>query len=163
MFRAHSAVCFMFGFSESITAGICKLSLSRWLLSITFPTTFGPVPCYQGTLAASKAFRLLACFAIFSGHVTTRFQRKEFAVDTHMRRFLVFVGVGSLAFSLACGGGSSNGGGFGSGGGGNGSFSNATLSGQYAFQLSGFDLLSQVPVPFREAGVFTADGNGHIT
>jgi hypothetical protein len=37
------------------------------------------------------------------------------------------------------------------------------LSGQYAFQLSGFDLLSQVPVPFREAGVFTADGNGHIT
>lgn len=84
-------------------------------------------------------------------------------MNTHMRQFLLFVGVGSLAFSLACGGGSSNGGGFGSGGGGNGSFSNATLSGQYAFQLSGFDLLSQVPVPFREAGVFTADGNGHIT
>jgi hypothetical protein len=80
-----------------------------------------------------------------------------------MRRFLLLIGVGSLAFSLACGGGS-NGGGFGSGGGGgNNGFTNASLSGQYAFQLSGFDVLSQNGNPFREAGVFTADGNGHIT
>ncbi|HSS96640.1 MAG TPA: hypothetical protein VLK33_06415 [Terriglobales bacterium] len=77
-----------------------------------------------------------------------------------MRRLLLFVGVGSLAFSLACGGGSSNGGGFGSGGG-TGSFSNASLSGQYTYQLKGYSLSSQSP--FREAGVFTADGSGHLT
>ena len=37
------------------------------------------------------------------------------------------------------------------------------MSGQYAYQLSGFDLQTQGSVPFREAGVFTVDGNGHIT
>jgi len=62
-----------------------------------------------------------------------------------------------LAFSLACGGG---GGGKGSGGGGNG-FTNASLSGQYAYETRGYSL--QTVSPFRETGVFTADGNGHIT
>jgi hypothetical protein len=84
-------------------------------------------------------------------------------VNTYMRRFLLVVGVGSLAFSLACGGGNGSGGGFGGGGGGNGSFSNSSLSGQYAYQLSGFNLQDANIPPFREAGVFTADGNGHIT
>jgi len=77
-----------------------------------------------------------------------------------MRRVLLFLGVGSLALSLACGGGSRNGGGFGSGGG-TGSFTNSSLSGQYAYQLKGYALPSQAP--FREAGVFTADGSGHLT
>ena len=82
----------------------------------------------------------------------------------YRKQFLLFVAVGSLAFSLACGGGSNNGGGgFGGGGGGTGSFSKASLSGQYAYQLAGFDLGSTNLPPFREAGVFTADGNGHIT
>lgn len=82
-------------------------------------------------------------------------------MNKHIRQFLLFVGVGSLAFSLACGGGG-NGGGFGSGGGGGtGSFTNASLSGQYVYQLKGYDL--GTGDPFREAGVFTADGNGHIT
>ena len=84
-------------------------------------------------------------------------------MNTHMRRFLLLIGVGSLAFSLACGGGG-NGGGFGGGGGGgNNGFSNSSLNGQYAYQLSGFDLQTQSSIPFREVGVFTADGNGHIT
>ena len=84
-------------------------------------------------------------------------------MNTHMRQFLLFLGVGSLAFSLACGGGG-NGGGFGGGGGGgNNGFSNSSLNGQYAYQLSGFDLQTQSSIPFREVGVFTADGNGHIT
>src|SRR5262249_5908504 len=77
-----------------------------------------------------------------------------------MRRLLLLLGIGSLAFSLACGGGGSNGGGFGSGGG-SGSFSNASLNGHYAYQLRGYALPSQSP--FREGGVFTADGNGHLT
>lgn len=60
-------------------------------------------------------------------------------------------------FSVGCGGT----------GGGNifppptGNFSNSSLSGQYAYQLSGRSLPSGTI--FREAGVFTADGNGHIT
>jgi hypothetical protein len=82
-------------------------------------------------------------------------------VNKLMRQFLLLTGVGSLAFSLACGGGSNNGGGgFGSGGG-TGSFSNASLNGQYAYQIRGYSL--QSTSPFREAGVFTADGSGHIT
>jgi hypothetical protein len=36
------------------------------------------------------------------------------------------------------------------------------LNGQYTYQLKGYELPSPPP-PFREAGVFTADGNGHLT
>jgi len=82
-------------------------------------------------------------------------------VNQYKKQFLLMVGVGLLTITMACGGGSSNGGGFGGGGGGNGSFNNASLNGQYAFQLSGFDLQSGNPV--REAGVLKADGAGHIT
>ncbi len=74
------------------------------------------------------------------------------------KRFLLFLGVGSLALSLACGGGGS---GKGSSGGGSGGFTNASLSGHYAYQVKGYSLPSQSP--FSEAGVFTADGSGHIT
>lgn len=83
-------------------------------------------------------------------------------MNKHMMRFLLLTGIGSLAFSLACGGGS--GGGFNNGGGGGsgtGNFSTASLSGQYAYQVKGYDL--QSGVPFREAGMFIADGSGHIT
>ena len=78
-------------------------------------------------------------------------------MNKFMKRFLLLTGVGSLVFSVACGGFGTGGNG-GGGGGGNGSFSNASLSGQYAYQLKGYS-----SGPFREAGVFTADGNGHIT
>src|ERR1700674_140450 len=60
----------------------------------------------------------------------------------------------SLMFSMACGSGSNA---FKQGGSGN--FSNASLKGQYAYQLTGVDTTAI----FREAGVFTADGNGNIT
>ncbi len=78
-----------------------------------------------------------------------------------MRKFLLIPGVALLLFTVACGSGngSSGNGGFGSGGA-NG-FSVASLSGQYAYRASGFD--TGLPGPFREAGVFTADGKGHIT
>ena len=59
-----------------------------------------------------------------------------------------------LMFCLACGSGSNA---FKQGGGGN--FSNASLKGQYAYQLTGVDTTAS----FREAGVFTADGSGNIT
>src|SRR5437879_10773699 len=45
-----------------------------------------------------------------------------------------------------------------------GNFSNASLSGQYVYQISGFDFRNNGNgLPYREAGVFVADGNGNIT
>jgi hypothetical protein len=43
-----------------------------------------------------------------------------------------------------------------------GSYSNSSLSGQYAFMLSGNQFVTAQGY-YREAGVFTADGNGKIT
>ena len=45
--------------------------------------------------------------------------------------------------------------------GGTGNFSNASLKGSYVYQLSG--TVSSSGVSYQEAGVFTADGAGHIT
>ncbi len=45
-----------------------------------------------------------------------------------------------------------------------GSFSNASLNGQYVYQIEGFDFSNpNNVVPYREAGVFTANGNKVIT
>jgi hypothetical protein len=45
-----------------------------------------------------------------------------------------------------------------------GTFSNASLNGQYVYQIEGFDFSNlNNPVPYREAGVFTANGNQVIT
>jgi hypothetical protein len=44
-----------------------------------------------------------------------------------------------------------------------GTFSNASLSGQYAFLMGGTELCGGLSTPFTRAGSFTADGNGHIT
>jgi hypothetical protein len=47
-----------------------------------------------------------------------------------------------------------------------GNFSNASLTGQYAFSMSGTELCGPspgVPTFFARAGSFTADGSGHIT
>jgi hypothetical protein len=71
-----------------------------------------------------------------------------------LRKLLLLSGLISLMFSLACGSGTNA---FNQGGSGN--FSNASLKGQYAYQLTGVDTAAN----FREAGVFTADGNGNIT
>ena len=73
-----------------------------------------------------------------------------------LKKLLMLTGLGSLAFSVACGGG----------GGGNfppptGGFSNASLSGQFTYQMSGLTLPNGAP--FRESGVFTSDGAGHLT
>ncbi|MBZ5706851.1 MAG: hypothetical protein LAN63_15990 [Acidobacteriia bacterium] len=71
-----------------------------------------------------------------------------------MKTLCLTLGLVSLAFCLGCGSGSSN-------PGPTGPFSNASLNGQYAYQLSGTDLINGVG--FREIGSFTADGAGHIT
>jgi hypothetical protein len=42
-----------------------------------------------------------------------------------------------------------------------GNFSNASLQGSYVFEMHGFDATSGNP--YREVGVFSADGNGNIT
>ena len=41
-----------------------------------------------------------------------------------------------------------------------GNFSNASLKGSYVYHIHGFD---STAFPYREVGVFTADGSGHIT
>ena len=68
-----------------------------------------------------------------------------------------------LLFCAGCGAGSSSSsGGFG-GGGTSGSFSNASLKGNYAYEIAGYDLSTGQAVPFREEGAFVADGSGNIT
>lgn len=74
-----------------------------------------------------------------------------------IRKLSLGLGMISLGLAVACGGG------------GSailvppppliGNFTNASLSGQYAYQITGFDTIAG----FREAGVFTSDGNGNIT
>jgi len=78
-----------------------------------------------------------------------------------MRKLLLIPALGMLAFLAACGG--SGNAGFGSSTVGN--FSAASISGNYTYQIYGWDLGVQATTatPFREAGVFTADGKGNIT
>jgi hypothetical protein len=76
-----------------------------------------------------------------------------------MKKLLLPAALLLLSFCIACGDDNGNG-----GGGGptpQGNFSNASLSGQYTYRLQGTDLSSGAI--FREAGVFTADGNGNIS
>jgi hypothetical protein len=77
-----------------------------------------------------------------------------------MRRALVLA-ILSVVVSLTIGCGSDNGvPGFIP----KGNFSLASLSGQYVYTVSGLDFsISSGGVPYRQAGVFTADGNGNIT
>ena len=68
----------------------------------------------------------------------------------------------ALLALTACGTGNGTIGGFG-GGGTSGGFTNANLKGNYAYQIVGTDLTTGTVVPFRESGVFVADGNGNVT
>ncbi len=76
-----------------------------------------------------------------------------------MRQLSFAFGLVILTFCVACGSGSKSpifvp----------KGNFSNASLSGQYVYQISGFDFRNNGNgLPYREAGVFVADGNGNIT
>ena len=82
-----------------------------------------------------------------------------------MHKLYLFAGLALLLTCTACGtGNGGNNGGFG-GGGTAGSFSNASMSGSYAYRISGYDLgvIQNTAIPFREAGVFVADGKGNIT
>jgi hypothetical protein len=77
-----------------------------------------------------------------------------------MKTLYLGLGLLSLLFCAACG--SNNGGvpGFIP----KGNFSNASLSGQYVYQIEGFDFSSLNTVSaYREAGVFRANGSGVIT
>src|SRR5947209_18864717 len=76
-----------------------------------------------------------------------------------MRQLSFAFGLVILTFCVACGSGSKSpifvp----------KGNFSNASLSGQYVYQISGLDSRNNGNgLPYREAGVFVADGNGNIT
>ncbi|HZQ24891.1 MAG TPA: hypothetical protein VFA89_19035 [Terriglobales bacterium] len=78
---------------------------------------------------------------------------------SHGKLFSVLCVLTLLSFSMACGNSNSSG---------NppttGKFSNASLKGSYAYNMSGsYFGLQSGNGDFREAGVFTADGNGNIT
>jgi hypothetical protein len=75
-----------------------------------------------------------------------------------MKTLALSLSLMSLSLLTACGSSRSSL----NGGTGTGKYSNASLSGQYVYQLSGEDL-NQGSAPYREAGVFTADGKGNIT
>jgi hypothetical protein len=75
---------------------------------------------------------------------------------------ILYLCLGLVSLLLCAGCGSSSGGvpGFIPKGG----FSNASLNGQYVYQIEGFDFSNPNNiVPYREAGVFTANGNKLIT
>jgi hypothetical protein len=76
-----------------------------------------------------------------------------------MRKLYLALGLISLLFTIACGSGTSTSGTPGPTPQGN--YTNASLSGQYFYQLKGTNLTNGFA--FSEAGVFTADGNGNIT
>lgn len=84
-----------------------------------------------------------------------------------MKKICLVLVLASFSLFTACGyNNSSNGGGGGGGNGGftpQGNFSVASLSGQYAYQLSGTLIGSNSFPPIAESGVFTADGKGGIT
>ncbi len=76
-----------------------------------------------------------------------------------MKSFILFLGLGSLVLCVGCGSGSNS-------GSNNfnptGAFSQSSLSGQYTYQVTGYDLGNN-GAPFSESGIFTADGKGNIT
>ena len=74
-----------------------------------------------------------------------------------MRKPFLLLELASLLFCVACGTGANAG--FGNSTIGN--FSDSDLSGQYAYQINGYDVSGGAF--FREAGSFTADGKGDIT
>src|ERR1700690_1510814 len=87
-----------------------------------------------------------------------------------MKKLLACLIFFALFFCIACGtgltGSNGNNGSPGFGGGGTaGGSSVASLSGNYTYQISGYDLSSTAgqAIPFRESGVFVADGKGNIT
>jgi hypothetical protein len=73
-----------------------------------------------------------------------------------MTRVVVSLCIASVLFCVGCGSSNNS-----SGPPPRGNYSNANLSGQYAYQITGFDLSNGNR--YTEGGVFTADGNGHIT
>jgi hypothetical protein len=78
-----------------------------------------------------------------------------------MNKLALLIALISLLFCAACGTGSGSGStGFG-GGGTTGSFTNANLKGNYAYEIVGSDLTDGVP--FREVGAFVADGSGNVS
>jgi hypothetical protein len=77
-----------------------------------------------------------------------------------MKKILLALGLFSICFCFGCGSNSGSVSGFIP----KGNFSNASLSGQYVYQVSGLDFsVNPNGNPYREAGVFVADGSGHIT
>ena len=77
-----------------------------------------------------------------------------------MKNSYLCLGLVALVFCVACGTNTGGVPGFIP----KGNFSNASLSGQYVYQIEGIDFSNpNNVVPYREAGVFTADGNGKIT
>jgi hypothetical protein len=82
---------------------------------------------------------------------------QHLAAPNTMKKIYLALMLVSLVFSMACG---SNGIG---GLIGTGHYSNASLTGSYVYQITGYEFSSGSAVQYQEAGIFTADGHGNIT
>ena len=85
-------------------------------------------------------------------------EKRQHRCPVAMKRAVVICILAGLLLLTACGSGSSGATPVGAG---QGNFSKASLKGQYAYQIAGYDLTSGAP--YREAGYFVADGNGNLT
>jgi hypothetical protein len=138
------------------------------VLALSGNTSVGPLE--KNFLHQSGLVREHSCFSRNSVDIW-RFKRHlkrsyaaHAALPPHMQKLFFVAFLSVLVFSLGCGAGPGIHGIGGGGGGTTGSYSNASLKGSYVYHLSGTDVSTGTSaVPYEEAGVFTADGNGHIT
>src|SRR5690348_5888989 len=77
-----------------------------------------------------------------------------------MRKLFFSLALMTLAFCVGCGSSSSSNN---NGPTPTGNFSNASLSGQYVYQITGFDFTTGSGVSYARSGVFVADGAGSLT
>src|SRR5437868_1537269 len=101
-----------------------------------------------------------------SSHVHCRYPRtvakeyKQYRCTFVMRISYLCLGLVSLLFYTACGSNSGTVTGFVP----KGQFSNASVNGNYVYQIEGFDFSTTTNgVAYREAGVFAANGSGAVT
>jgi len=77
-----------------------------------------------------------------------------------MRKLFFSLGLMALAFCAGCGSSSSS---SNNGPTPTGNFSNASLSGQYVYQITGFDFSTGSGISYARSGVFIANGAGSLT
>lgn len=90
--------------------------------------------------------------------MSTKEEQRQHRCPIAMKKLVLISILSGLTLLTACGSSS----GSTPVGAGQGNFSKASLKGQYAYQIAGYDLTNN-GAPYREAGYFVADGNGNLT